>query len=51
MMDSWKKRIEGGCIVYIGDVVDLEDTIEHRKGRKVDDSQPPAVTRPGRMVN
>jgi len=50
---GWDKEENGeeeDSVVYIGDMLDLEDAIEHGKGREGVSSQPPVVTRPGRVV-
>jgi len=47
------RRIGGGeedSIVYIGDMLDLENAMEYGKGRKGVSSQLPVVTRSGRVV-
>jgi len=46
---------EGECgeedsVVYIGDMLDLENAMEHGKGREAVSSQPPVGTRSGRVV-
>jgi len=41
---------EEDSVVNIGDMLDLEDAIEHGNGRKGVSSQPPVVTRSGRGV-
>jgi len=50
---GWDEVENGGeedSVVYIGDMLDLEDAIEYGKGREGVSSQPPAVTRSGRVV-
>ena len=37
-------------VVYIGDMLDLEDAMEHGEGGEGITSQPPVVTRSGRVV-
>jgi len=41
---------EEDSVVYIGDMLDLEDAMEYGKGREGVSSQPPVVTRSGRVV-
>jgi hypothetical protein len=47
-----KKENGGGehSDIYIGDMLNLEDSIEHGKGREGVSRQLPAVTRSGRVV-
>jgi len=50
---GWDEEENGGeenSVVYIGDMLDLEDAMEHGKGREGISSQPPVVTRSGRVV-
>jgi len=50
---GWDEEEKGGeedSVVYIGDMLDLEDTIEHGKWREGVSSEPPVVTRSGRVV-
>jgi hypothetical protein len=50
---GWDEEENGGeedSVVYIGDMLDLEDAMEHGKGREGVSSQPPVVTRSGRVV-
>jgi hypothetical protein len=50
---GWDKEENGGkgdSVVYIGDMLDLEDAMEHGKEREGVSSQPPVVTRSGRVV-
>ena len=49
----WNEKENGGeedSVVYIGDMLNLEDAMEHVKGREGVSSQPPVVTRSGRVV-
>jgi hypothetical protein len=49
----WNKeenRGEDDSDIYIDDILDLEDAMEHGKGREWVSSQPPVVTRSGRVV-
>jgi len=48
--DEEENRGEEDSVVYIGDMLDLEDAMEHGKGREGVSSQPPVVTRSGRVV-
>lgn len=43
--DEQDEAQEEGSVVDIGDMLDLEDTIEHGQGREGVRSQPPQVTR------
>jgi len=45
--DEQDEAQEEGSVVDIGDMLDLEDTIEHGQGREGVRSQPPQVTRWG----
>jgi hypothetical protein len=50
---GWNEEENGGeedSVVYIGDMLDLEDAMEYGKGREGVSSQPPVVTRSGRVV-
>jgi hypothetical protein len=50
---GWDEEENGGeedSVVYIGDMLDLEDAMEYGKGREGVSSQPPVVTRSGRVV-
>jgi hypothetical protein len=50
---EWDKEENGGeedSVIYIGDMLDLEDAMEYGKGRERVSSQPPVVTRSGRVV-
>jgi len=49
----WEEKENWGeedSVVYIGDMLDLEDAMQYGKGRKGVSSQPPVVTRSGRVV-
>ena len=51
--EEWDEEDNGGeenSVVYIGDMLDLEDDMEHVKGREGVNSEPPVVTRSGRVV-
>jgi len=51
--EEWDEEDNGGeenSVVYIGDMLDLEDAMEHGKWREGVSSQPPVVTRSGRVV-
>ena len=48
--DEEKNWGEEDSVVYIGDMLDLEDAMEHGKGREGFSSEPPVVTRSGRVV-
>jgi hypothetical protein len=41
---------EGDSFVYLGDMLNLEDAMEHEKGGEGDSSQLPVVTRSGRVA-
>jgi hypothetical protein len=50
---GWNEEENGrkeDSVVDIGDKLDLEDAMEHRKGREGLSSQPPVVTRSGTVV-
>jgi len=50
---GWDEEEIGGeedSVVYIGDMLDLEDAMEYAKGREAVSSQPPVVTRSQRVV-
>jgi hypothetical protein len=50
---EWDAKVNGGeenSVVYIGDMLDLENTMEYGKGRQGVTSQPPVVTTSGSMV-
>jgi len=50
---GWDEEQNGGeedSVVNIGDMLDLEDAMEHGKGREAVSSQPPVVTKSGRVV-
>jgi len=50
---GWDKEENGGeedSVLYIGDMLDLEDTMEYGEGREGVSSQPPVVTRSGRVI-
>jgi hypothetical protein len=44
--NGWEKD----SVVYIYDMLDLEDAMEHGNGREEVSSQPPVVTSSGRVV-
>jgi hypothetical protein len=49
----WDEEENGGeedFVVCIGDMLDLVNAMEHGKGREGVSSQPPVVTRSGRVV-
>jgi len=51
--EGWDKEENGGeedSVAYIGDMLDLQDAMEHGKGKEGVSSQPPVVTRSGRVV-
>ena len=51
--EKWDEKENGreeDSVVYIGDMLDLENAMEHGKGREGVSSQPPVVTRSGRVV-
>jgi len=51
--EGWDEEENGGeenSVVYIDDMLDQEDSMEHGKGRKWVSSQPTVVTRSGRVV-
>jgi len=51
--EGWDVEENGGeedSIVYIGDMLDLEDAMEQGKGREGVSSQPPVVSKSGRVV-
>jgi len=48
--DKEKNRGEEHSVVYIGDMLDVENAMKHGKWREVVGSSPPAVTRSGSMV-
>jgi hypothetical protein len=48
--DEEKNEVKKDSVVYIGDMLNLEDTIEHGKGREGVCTQLPVVTRSGRVV-
>jgi len=50
---EWNEEENGGeedSVVYIGDMLDLEDAMEYGNGREGVSSQPPVVARSGRVV-
>jgi len=50
---GWDEKEDGGekdSVVYIGDMLDLENAMEYGKGREGVSSQPQVVTRSGRVV-
>ena len=50
---GWDEEVNGGeedSVVYIGNMLDLENAMEYGKGRKGVSSQLPVVTRSGRVV-
>ena len=48
--DEEKNKVKKDSIVYIGDMLNLEDTIEHGKEGEGVCTQLPVVTRSGRVV-
>jgi hypothetical protein len=48
--DEEENRGKEDSVVYIGNMLDLEDAMEHGKWREGVSSQPPVVTRSGRVV-